>query len=307
MIKLEKVLAVQSYSGKTQKRMKQFIKTSLTGLNCNVVNHNGNIYITKGDAVLYPCIVAHMDTVHPIVEDLTVIKMGDNLTGFNRAKMTQTGIGGDDKVGIYIALKALEVFDNIKVAFFHDEEIGCHGSYDADLDFFDDVSFVLQADRRGNKDFIVDAGGIELSSKEFQDAILPTLKSYGYHFENGMMTDVMALKEIGLNVCCANISCGYYNPHCSNEFVNIQDVENCMQMMFDLIEQFGSMQFKHVFVDEWQHLNNGKIDYNANDFWKNYDNKQEQYCTDCFRGIAVKDGLCEGCIGYYKKYYEIDF
>lgn len=27
---------------------------------------NGNIYVIKGNADLYPCIVAHMDTVHDI-------------------------------------------------------------------------------------------------------------------------------------------------------------------------------------------------------------------------------------------------
>lgn len=242
--RLKEVLMIQSESFK-QWRMFAYLVRKLTALDVNFYVLDGCIYATKGKADVYPCIVAHMDTVHSITSDLSILQVGDNLTGFNRVTMTQTGIGGDDKVGIYLALECLMKYDNIKVAFFRDEEVGCHGSYDAYMQFFEDCSFVLQGDRRGNSDFVTNASGVQLSSKAFRKAIGNIVRSHGYKFGDGMMTDVMALKENGLNVSCANISCGYYNPHCKNEYVNVTDVENCLNMICEIIDKHGSTVFKH--------------------------------------------------------------
>ncbi len=244
--KLKEVLSIQSYSGK-QFRMFAYIIRQCKSMNVSFYVNSGNIYITKGISDNYPCIIAHMDTVHQICEDLTVIDVNGNLTAFNAVKMYQTGIGGDDKVGIYIALECLKKSDTIKVAFFSDEEIGCIGSYDADIDFFDNCNFVLQCDRKGNNDFITSASSVTLSSKHFQKSIKKTIKSFGYKFTYGFMTDVMALKEMGIECSMANISCGYYNPHCINEYVNIKDVANCLDLVFSLIDKFGNTYFNHKY------------------------------------------------------------
>jgi tripeptide aminopeptidase len=234
--KLKEVLSIQTYSH-NQVLMFEYIIKELERLNIPHYVDNDNIYATKGEAKLFPCVVAHMDTVHEIVEDLTVLEVNGNLTGFNTITIEQTGIGGDDKVGVFIVLECLEYFDDIKVAFFRDEEVGCQGSYEADLDFFDDCNIVLQCDRRGNGDFITNASGTELSSKDFQKDIKGIISQYGYKFANGMMTDVMALKEIGVLASMANISCGYYNPHSYNEYVNIKDVANCLELVKHIIYQ----------------------------------------------------------------------
>ena len=51
-----------------------------------------------------------------------------------------------------------------------------------------------------------------------------------------MMTDIDALKDNGLSVSCINLSCGYYNPHTSNEFTVIQDLQNCRRFIERIIE-----------------------------------------------------------------------
>lgn len=243
---LKDVLRVQSYSYE-QWRMFAYIIRKIKESDYDFYVDGGNIYIEKGDAYAKPCIVAHMDTVHPITEDLSILNIDGKLTGFNKVKMEQTGIGGDDKVGIFIALECLNTFDNIKVAFFIDEEVGCMGSYDADMSFFDNCTFVLQCDRKGNRDFITTASGTELSSSTFQKTIKKTLKRFGYAMTSGMMTDVMALKENGLRVSCANISCGYYNPHSDNEYVVIDDVMNCLDLVVELMSLYGDEVFPHEF------------------------------------------------------------
>lgn len=136
---LIEVLSIQTCSNDVV-GMNNYIEKRLSEISgCNYYIKDGNIYATKGYANYFPCIVAHTDTVHEIVKNLTVIRIGENLTGFNAVMMEQTGIGGDDKVGIHIALECLEKFENIKVAFFRDEEIGCAGSYDADVSFLKTV------------------------------------------------------------------------------------------------------------------------------------------------------------------------
>lgn len=232
--KLIEILSIQSESY-NQFRVFSYLIRELKKLGCDYYTYNGCIYATKGQAAQYPCIVSHMDTVHDIVEDLTVIEIGGNLTGFNKVTMEQTGIGGDDKVGIFIALQCLENFDNIKAVFFRDEEVGCEGSGLPDIEFFNDCNFILQCDRQGKKDFITNAGGAQLSNKDFQNDISHILKRYGYACTTGMMTDVMALKEAGVLCAMANMSCGYYNPHQNNEFVNILDVINCLNMVNEII------------------------------------------------------------------------
>src|SRR6188768_3916802 len=103
--KLIETLGIQTVSG-NDVEMREFLEKELQEIGCefNYNEEDGNIYVTKGQADHFPCIVAHMDTVHKIVEDLYVLRVGHRLTGFNRVRMEQTGIGGDDKVGIFIAL-----------------------------------------------------------------------------------------------------------------------------------------------------------------------------------------------------------
>jgi hypothetical protein len=320
---LKNVLKVQT-SSYDQWRMFAFIIRYITKFNnISYYTDNGNVYITKGSANSYPCVVAHMDTVHPIVEDLSLLTINENITGFNNVTMTQTGVGGDDKVGIFIALQCLNHFDNIKLVFFRDEEVGCQGSYLAEIDFFNNVNFVLQCDRRGNSDFIVNAGSVELSSKDFQNDIITVIKKYGYSFNNGMMTDVMALKEIGLPVSAANISCGYYNPHMENEYVNIPDVMNCLDMVINIIASFGHKSYYHVY-NTTVSKNKDKT-YNYNFLKTNYDilendyifdttdsytfNKSEEmdykkeyyYCKNCLTyeyKSSLHNDLCDFCMKY---------
>lgn len=306
-IDLKTVLSIQSYSW-DQYRMFSFLIRHLSKLqNVDYYTYNGCIYVTKGEGN-YPCIVAHMDTVHEIVEDLHPIEFNGNITGFNRVTMKQTGIGGDDKVGIYIALQCLEKFENIKLVFFRDEEVGCEGSQFPDMDFFKDVNYILQCDRRGNSGFVTEASGVKLSSNEFQTDITPIIRQYGYSFVNGAMTDVMELRYQGINISMANIECGYYNPHQYNEYVNIGDVEICKYLVFDIFEtlkkrydvephkkQTYKKFFSHKKYDDW-------------DYPFLEDDETVDYCDSCLNEattIYLKDynmHVCKSCADFELKF-----
>jgi len=212
------------------------------------VDKTGNIYATKGQSDLYPCIVSHIDTVHDLIEpeNFNVVELKGNLFAYDSGAMQPTGIGGDDKVGVFVCLSLLLSLPHCKAAFFVDEEIGCVGSYEADMKFFTDCSLVTQCDRKGNKHIVATACGVELMT----DKQLRDIEVIGYYYNysithSGGMTDVMALKEIGLNVACMNIECGYYNPHTESEYVNIQDVENCLLLCTAICLQLGKDRQTH--------------------------------------------------------------
>lgn len=233
---LKKLYEIHSLSGR-EKKIKQFIKRYiLTNIpHCKIEGDKiGNLYITKGEASEYPCIVAHLDQVQDIhSSDFKAIETEDIIFGYSAKNRQQEGLGADDKNGIWIVLKCLEKYDYLKVALFVQEEIGCVGSSQADMSFFDDCRFVLQADRKGHSDFITTIGWSPLCSEEFINDC--QIEKFGYKEATGMITDVGELKHQGLPISVANISCGYYEPHTDNEFTVKADLLNSLVLVENII------------------------------------------------------------------------
>lgn len=235
---LKSVLELESESGDCTE-VQVFLLSFAENMGWKVTSDKaGNIYVTKGESDTYPCVVAHMDTVHSITNRGTLIAIEPVpgcITGFNTDTMEQSGIGGDDKCGIYAALRALISLPACKAAFFIDEEVGCVGSHQADMKFFKDCRFILQADRRGGSDWVTNISG-PLGSAEFQTAVAPFLISFGYAPVHGAMSDVMALRDGGVGVSCANMSAGYHAPHTPNEWIDVEQLENCVNMIVAICE-----------------------------------------------------------------------
>lgn len=233
---LKQLYCIHSKSGK-EKRLRRFVKRwVLNNVPDAIIEQDdlGNVYITRGISETYPVVVAHLDQVqNNHSKDFEALLVGDIIIGYSRKCREQQGLGADDKNGIWVALNCLYEFDVIKVAFFVQEEVGCIGSGKANMDFFKDARFVLQCDRRGAHDLITTAGWTDLCSKEFVQAISP--EAFGYKEEVGMLTDVLTLKENGLNVSCVNISCGYYEPHTDYEHTCVSDLMNCLSFVEHII------------------------------------------------------------------------
>ena len=195
----------------------------------------GNLYITKGKSSTFPCIVAHMDQVQERhSKDFIAYEAEDIIIGFSPKHKEQQGLGADDKCGLWIALKCLQKFDSLKLAFFVGEEVGCKGSGLADMAFFDDCRFVIEPDRKGSEDLITQIGWTPLCSDDFLKDI--GFKKFGYKEAEGMMTDIEALKDKGLMLSCINLSCGYYRPHSNEEFVYKPALLNCLAFVEHIIK-----------------------------------------------------------------------
>lgn len=233
---LKKLYAIHSPSGKEDKMIAFLVSylKSLPGVKLGRDSYD-NLYAWKGESETYPCIVAHLDQVqrnHP--RDFRAIECRDLIFGFSAKEHSFCGLGADDKNGIIICLEAIKKYDCMKVVFFKEEETGCHGSSHAEMKFFDDCRFVIQCDRRGNSDLITNISCSDLCSEKFIQDIDP--EKWGYKEETGMMTDIEALKERGLSVSAANISCGYYNPHSDEEITVKRDLEKCWKFVQHIIE-----------------------------------------------------------------------
>lgn len=311
--------------------MERFIRRRIKKLGLKYTEDAyGNIYVTKGDTDVFPTMVCHIDTVHSVNPDVRVFKTENKMFAMDTASMTQYGIGGDDKVGVYITLQLLEKFDNFKAVFFKDEEVGCVGSGKANFKYFDDSSFVLQCDRKGNTDFVNSISGVQLYDDKIQKLISPILKHYKRTETTGGLTDVLSIAENN-TVQVANLSCGYYNPHMDDEYINIDDVFNTTILCYQILsatkyKRFEMQRQKRVYnYNSWDKYNfntykpkaqyvpekynkidqvEQEIDYN-----KTIDEIPQMYCTSCGCETIYDDWegayYCANCNGY-SMYYESD-
>lgn len=328
---LATLVKIPSYTGQTH-YMARFITEFLSGLpdiQYRVID--GNIYIIKGSLEkdeYYPAVVAHTDTVHALNYNIRPYINGDVLFAVDTSTTKQYGTGGDDKVGIYIGIMALLKFEKIKVVFFRDEERGCIGSNAAHMDFFNDVGFVLQADRRGRYDITDVINSTPVLNDEFKAAFDELIKKHSRSYVTGAMTDVIALVNKGLKVCACNISCGYYDPHTSHETINLLHVQETRDFVYDLLEGVGVSNWpfpdraakKEKHTQAWQGRTWISEDYYDTDYPRysrytappktttfinengiDFLTTPDDYCQACGEYMNAKDkssfkGFCNKCV-----------
>ncbi len=257
------------------------------------IDKKGNIYCVKGTAAYYPTMVAHTDTVHDryagydvaISSDAKLLYAYANAiqeTNFPMVsrKHAQVGVGGDDRCGIYVALHLLDTFDNFKVFFPVEEETGGHGSRAADMSFFDDSVLVLQCDRKGHDDWVQTVSGTKVSDKTFTDDIGALLKDHGYKVtQSGGFTDVGVLKQRGLKVAAANMSCGYYDPHMSTEVIHLAALQNTLSLCHQVFLHVGDKPVLHAHSVYKSPSSSGTLYSERNQAYKNENYLNGKYFT----------------------------
>lgn len=268
----------------------------------------GNIYAVKGRAETYPAYVCHIDTVHEIRDSYQVYKSEGGCyyaMSEDKGELKQVGIGGDDKCGIIACIEMLHRLKNVKCAFFLDEEVGCLGSEKAQLVFFEDCRFAIQIDRQNGGDIITvgKMGDVQLCSDEFANILGDVGKAYGYKACQGRNTDVVKLKERGLDISCVNLSAGYYNPHKDNEYIVEWELLNCIAYA-KAMASFTSV-FKHKYVPK-------PVVSRPSSAYSGYPNHSYTHskvaaahqCAECDVALSYgqqDEGLCKGCIDKFRE------
>ena len=246
---LKEVLSWQAESRNTaqQQAIMDNVR-NLLGAKVNVTfDAYGNMYMVKGTAEVYPCVVAHVDQVHTYCLNYNVLQSEDVLLAYDPVAGKQVGVGGDDKCGIYLVIQMLKKYPAMKAVLFKDEEIGCLGSGKANIEFFTDCAFILQGDRKHNtNDAINHTNGVSTTSTEFDDAAAEVLKANGYFLSRGTSTDIGELVYRDVGCCAMNIACGYYNAHSSTEIVRISKLEQCENFFYAMIDTLAHQRWEHI-------------------------------------------------------------
>lgn len=208
-----------------------------------VTDNWNNVFIRKGKAGVVPCVAAHIDTVHPL-RPVEIVQQDGILYGVDEQGQ-RTGIGADDKAGVYICLELLERFDDIAVALFAAEEIGCVGANHAPATWFDDVGYAIEFDAPGRGLVSYTSGSTRLFANdgEFIITAAPLLHAHGLTcWRHHPYTDVMALRR-RFNFTCLNLSCGYHNWHRPDEYLVLDEVEAAVNAGEALIAALGCRSY----------------------------------------------------------------
>lgn len=254
---LKEVLSVPTKTYQ-EELMVEFLVQWLTENNIDFfVDSHKNVYATKQENdelpqdFYFPCVISHTDTVHriekinireeylPNAQDETKL----SLKAYNDYG-SPTGIGGDDKCGVFACLKLLKELPYLKAAFFVSEETGCHGSRNADKDFFSNVGYGIQFDAPENWMITERCFGQLLFDRdtEFFEVCNSVLtESMNFNMMRYMVhpyTDVYALSS-KFTFSCINFSIGYYNYHTPEEYVVVEDVFNGIEAGRKMIEKLG--------------------------------------------------------------------
>jgi len=249
---LKEVLSIPSISGNESMVRDYIIEFAIDNEIDYVLDKKGNVYLTKGkDRVTlgeyYPCVVSHIDTVHRSHIDLIndkrrldiVEDVKGNLIAYNPLTNQQTGIGGDDKCGVFVCLSLFLEMDILKGAFFVEEEIGMLGSKEACSEFFENVGYAIQFDAPSANWITEVCSGVKIFDTEFKDKIKTVLSEGGYtNFSNDPFTDVNQLSQ-KFDFNCLNLGCGYYEQHRDSEYVVVDEVKKSLHMGIKLIHHLG--------------------------------------------------------------------
>jgi len=267
---LKDVLSVPTKTYK-EDRMIEFLVNWLTENQIPFqVDEHRNIYATKTSQDItedfyFPCVIAHTDTVH----QLDVINVREmelpNAQGIIKPSLKAfndfgepTGIGGDDKCGVYACLELLKELPNLKAAFFVSEETGCHGSKQADKNFFENVGYGIQFDAPENWMVSEFCMGVQLFGRDTEffkscDEVLTETFNPDRKYQSHPYTDVYALKNT-FDFSCINFSIGYYDYHTREEYVVIEDVYNGIKTGKELIEKLGNVKYPFKSKPRYSHL-----------------------------------------------------
>lgn len=192
----------------------------------------------EGEVPILLC--AHLDVVH---KNQPVDFMYNSIT---KILTSPTGIGGDDRCGVYAILAILKTTGKKPYLFFStDEETGSRSTEKAATDlvsFKENINFAVQIDRRGMDDSVYYTCG----NKEFKTWI----NAFGFKEQTGSRTDICVFIN-KWDIAAVNLSSGYYNEHKADEFINITYLARtidkvCNIVNSDSIKKYSAKEKKYT-------------------------------------------------------------
>lgn len=181
-----------------------------------------------------PLLSAHLDQIRTLNPATKVIYDGDIVRG-------NGALGCDDKNGLWIVLKTLEKYPDLSFIFSDCEEIGgnqIHEILEWEFKRLKTVPWALVIDRKNDGDII--CTGNDYGSIDFEHALHEIGLKYDYKPTFGVFSDADFISD---HVSCANVSCGYYNPHTDKDYTVISELYRCLAYVDNIIERLYDIRF----------------------------------------------------------------
>lgn len=269
MKKLLKILKM------TQDELKTSVTSTLQTRGYKDVTCTKDYVYAKGEIPVL--LVAHLDIVHKETPKDIYIDTKEKVL------WCPTGIGGDDRCGVYAILQTIKKFKPY-VLFTTDEEIGCLGAKVAVKEIEDiPVNFIIEIDRRGcGQSVYYDCG-----NEEFQKYI----NSFGFETQKGSCSDICTLSR-QYGIASVNLSAGYLNEHQKHEFINMNWLNYTIGKIAEILKDKANHK-KYDYEEIKPVYSYPNYNYNY-DYWDNYyknkkDNKDSKDNTTKYYGnSAVK-------------------
>ena len=246
---LKELYLLRSYSG-FEEPTRRYIERFLSAWKIPYLNYNGNIIGFNHPGA--PLFSAHMDMVNTegyvlkqgefaVEQGVFTIDTKANIRLYRDAeKKHQTSLGADDKNGIWVILTLLKCGYEINFAFCHSEEVGGTGSQQVVSNeelakFVAGCKFGIIIDRRNANDII---GYENKYCLGLDDRIATFAKEKGFGFKptTGSCSDADKFSQL---LECVNLSCGYYSPHTSSEYTNVNELWNTFLFCQLLVDEFN--------------------------------------------------------------------
>ena len=205
----------------TDVQLKQVLHSELVefGYDIDSTYETKDFLYAEGDAPYM--LVAHLDTVHKQVPSIICYSRDNDYI------MSPQGIGGDDRCGVFIILSLLRQLQfKPYILFTMGEEVGCVGAKAFvkwlcdDPDMLPDLKFIVEYDRKGNKDCVF----YNCDNKKFEKFV----EKFGFKTAYGTSSDIKVIAP-ELGAAAVNLSSGYYNPHTEHEYVCMSDMRNVIE------------------------------------------------------------------------------
>ncbi len=196
------------------------------------------------------CLIAHIDSVW---DDERKSLVYDRKFKVIYSAKKFTGIGADDRAGVYALLKVFSELpsdDKPYLLFTDFEEFGGLGAYEAVEKFGDilsDVNFFVEIDRRGVMEFVTYNG--EETNQDFINFI----SSFGFQQTWGTFSDVAIIGE-QLGIAGANVSPSYYFGHTYREVLYPEFLADTINRVVNIIQNSRNKVFRLPAVERIQRL-----------------------------------------------------
>lgn len=258
---------------KTQEELKDLLYRYLSKQNFEPISGDGYLY-AKGDIPIM--LVAHLDIVHKKIPEEIY---------FDEQQMvlwSPTGIGGDDRCGVYLITQIINHGFRPHILFLEDEEIGCVGAGKCTRALEKpDVKFMIEIDRRGKNDCVF----YNCNNKEFIDYI----QSFGFIKNWGTCSDIKTLSD-AWDIASVNLSSGYYNEHTNYEYIKLKDLNVTYRRVIEILQDD---------TKEKPYYDYQKLTYKTS-YWNGYKKKEEKGKENKY--LCTHDGIAYYEHGYYDRF-----